>query len=49
MLGWDGRAEVVCITQPESGESQLTVSVDQTWGGVCSHSYSYQRVSTAGH
>ncbi len=48
-------AEVVCITiegereQPESREAQLTVSVVQTWDGVWNHSYSYHRVSTAGH
>lgn len=52
-----GRAEVVCITveikrtQPENNEAQLTVSLAQIWDGVGNHSYSYsyQRVSTAGH
>lgn len=50
-----GRAKVVCITveiksrRPENEEAQLTVSLAQEWDGVGSHSYSYQRVSTAGH
>lgn len=52
-----GRAVVVCITveikrtQPENKEAQLTVSLAQIWDGVGNHSYSYsyQRVSTAGH
>lgn len=50
-----GRAEVVCITleikrtQPENKEDQWTVSLAQIWDGVGNHSYSYQRVSTAGH